>query len=140
MTEIKDNIIGQGQLEPPAKPVQNSSLSNLNDIDDATSVKLCYALYLASFVLPVFAPIAGLIFAYIKRSEAKDWFESHYIYLIRTFWICFLYIAIGVVTSLAIIGIFILIAAAILWIARIIVGLNYAFKKQPIPNPETWLV
>jgi uncharacterized membrane protein len=140
MTEIKDNIIGQGQQEPSIKSTLNANLANLNDIDDVTSVKLCYGLYLSSFIVPVFAPIAGLIFAYIKRSDAEAWLESHYTYLIRTFWICFLYIVIGTLTSIVIIGIFILIATAILWIARIIVGLNYAFKKQPIPNPETWLV
>lgn len=139
MSEPKDNIIGQGQQEAPPKPAPSSNLSNLGEIDDMTSVKICYALYLSSLVF-VFTAVAGLIFAYVKRSDAEDWLQSHYTYLIRTFWIAFLYTVIGVLTSVVVIGLFILMATAILWIARIIVGFNYAYKKQPIPNPETWLV
>lgn len=139
MSEPKDNIIGQGQQEATPKPAPHSNLSNLGDIDDMTSIKICYALYLSSLVF-VFTAVAGLIFAYVKRSDSDDWLQSHYTYLIRTFWISFLYTVIGILTSVVVIGIFILMATAILWIARIIVGFNYAYKKQPIPNPATWLV
>jgi uncharacterized membrane protein len=139
MTENKEQIVGQGQQDPNPKPTLNANLQNLTGVDDVTSVNLCYGLYLSSFVF-VFTSIGGLILAYVKRSEAEEWLQSHYTYLIRTFWISFLYCVIGIVTSILVIGILILIATAILWIARVIVGWNYAYNKKPIPNPTTWLV
>src|SRR4029077_17137236 len=96
---------------------------------------LVYALFgvaavvgLASSGFPLVAPlmglvgIIGLILAYVRRADtAGTWLESHYRWLIRTFWFSFLWGMLGglVLVTLGLILIGIPIAFAI-WIAATI--------------------
>src|SRR5688572_10519368 len=73
-----------------------------------TTTLVVYALYgvscliaIASFGFPPAAflfgipGIAGVVVAYVKRSEAAGtWLESHYRWLIRTFWFSLLWAAV----------------------------------------------
>ena len=54
-----------------------------------TNVQIIYILYLVGFVIGVTA-IIGLVIAYINRGKAGGWIETHYTWLIRTFWIALL--------------------------------------------------
>ena len=63
--------------------------------------------------------------------------QSHYTYLIRTFWFGLLGSVIGVVLSVVLIGIPIVIAVAVWVIIRSVVSLLKAQKHEPMPNPET---
>src|SRR5258705_5862117 len=83
---------------------------------------------LVSSGFPLIAPlmgivgIVGIILAYVKRGEATGtWLESHYRWLIRTFWFSLLWGAIGavifVLLLIIVIGIFI---GYLIWVATTI--------------------
>src|SRR5882757_45421 len=77
-------------------------------VSDNNLAMAVYALYAAGyfFVIPA---VAGVIIAHVKVDEADPVLQSHYRFQIRTFWIGLMYIAIGSVLSMVLIGIPILI-------------------------------
>ncbi len=92
-------------------------LQSLKNI--ATAV---YALQAASFflVLPYFIAV---ILDYIKRDDARGtWLESHFRWQIRTFWFGLLWFGLGGLTYIIVIGWFILFAASLWLIYRILKG------------------
>lgn len=96
-------------------------------------------LYLAAFFLGITA-IVGIVLAYVWRGEpAAEWEESHYQYLINTFWIGFIGSIISVVLMIALIGFILLPAVLVLVVVRSVLSLVNAQKRQPMPNPATWL-
>ncbi len=62
-----------------------------------------YVLYGLSY-FTLFPALAGLIIAYIKLGDCHPVMQSHYRFQIRTFWIGFLYLAIGIPLSIVLIG------------------------------------
>jgi|ERR1700704_3155761 uncharacterized membrane protein len=104
---------------------------------NVTNINVIYYLYLASIVLGVTA-VVGVIMAYMNQGTSGDWLDSHYTYQVRTFWIGLLYAVIGVVLTMAVIGIVVLIGVFIWWIVRNLKGLKLAGARQPIPEPTTW--
>lgn len=105
----------------------------------ATNVQVIYILYLASFVVGITA-IAGVVIAYINRGKAGGWVESHYTYLIRTFWIGLLYGLVSVILMFVLIGILLALATAVWFIARCVIGLQVLGRGEPIKNPESWML
>ena len=105
----------------------------------AGNVKLVYLLYLVSFVLGVTA-IVGVVFAYVNRGQSDDWVETHYTYLIRTFWIGLLYFAVGGLLAVLIIGIFVIFAVAVWVIVRCVIGLQKIARAEPIADPQSWWI
>jgi uncharacterized membrane protein len=104
---------------------------------NVTNINVIYYLYLASIVLGVTA-IVGVIMAYMKQGIGEDWLDSHYTYQVRTFWIGLLYAVIGVVLTMAVIGIVVLAGVLVWWIVRSLKGLKLAGARQSIPDPATW--
>ncbi len=102
------------------------------------NVQLIYVGYLLSLALGVTALI-GVVMAYVYRPDSETWVRDHYTFLIRTFWIGFLYGVVGLALSFLLIGIPLLIAVSIWWIIRCVQGLSYASKAQPVPAPQSWL-
>jgi uncharacterized membrane protein len=96
---------------------QNTDLSSLKNI--ATAV---YALQAASFIFGITYFIA-IIVNYVKREDAQGtWIESHFRWQIRTFWFGLLWFVLGGLTFFIVIGWFILFAAALWLIYRILKG------------------
>lgn len=122
-------------------------------------------LYLLNIVLGI-SVFVGLVLAYVWRGdrEMQAWEESHYTYLIRTFWIGFVawlalmtlfFVAVfgpmamgGVAENAApgagffigFFGFFILGMVLAVWFCiRSVLSLVRAGDLQPIPNPRTWL-
>lgn len=123
--------------QPQAAGTQPPVTATNFDLNHPTIISLCY---LASFAVG-FTSIVGLVLAYIWRGEAHEaWEESHYQYLIRTFWLGLLGGVVGCALLLVLIGIFVLIAVGVWMIARAVMSLINAQKRQPMPNPETWLI
>ena len=104
---------------------------------------------LVSSGFPLIAPltgvvgIVGIILAYVKRSEATGtWLESHYRWLIRTFWYSLLWGAIGavvfVVLAIIIVGLFIgylIWVATTIWVLyRLVRGYLLFNESKPIPG------
>lgn len=98
-------------------------------------------LYISAFVAGV-TGLVGIVLAYIWRGDnPAAWEESHYTYLIRTFWIGLLGSVAGmvlsVVLSAVLIGIPIMVATAVWVVIRSVVSLLKAQKREPMPNPGT---
>jgi len=106
------------------------------DFNRPTIVSL---LYLASFALGV-TSIVGIVLAYVWRGEPHaDWESSHYEYLIRTFWLGLIGGVISVLLMIVLIGFVLIVALGVLIVVRCVLSLVNAQKRQPMPNPRTWL-
>ncbi|MFW5825372.1 MAG: DUF4870 family protein [Marinobacter sp.] len=67
--------------------------------------------------------IAGVIINYLKQEEARHSpLDAHFRWQIRTFWIALLWAVVGTVTTVLIIGWFILLGLAIWYIYRVVRG------------------
>lgn len=114
-------------------------MSNVsNPRDRGNGARLIYILYLASLAVGI-TGLIGLVIAYIKRDSAPDWLKTHYQWQIRTFWLGLLYVFIGAVTSVILIGYLILLANLIWFIIRCVKGLSALEKRKSLPQPTSWL-
>ncbi len=102
------------------------------------TAKIIYILYLFGIIFDI-TGIIGVIMAYINKSDAPEWLQSHYRFQIRTFWIGVLYMIIGVILSLALIGYLIILFWVIWLIVRCIKGMKTLDNKQAHPNPTGWM-
>lgn len=111
--------------------------SNGFDLNRPTIVAL---LYLASFVVGI-TGIVGVVLAFIWRGERPgDWTESHYTYLINTFWIGLAGGIVGGILTIVLIGFLLLGAVAIWVIVRSVKSLLAAQQRAPMPDPGSWTV
>ena len=69
----------------------------------------------------------------------SDWEDTHFRYLIRTFWLGLIGTVIGTVLLIVLIGFLVWLAVGVLVIVRCVLSLINAQKQQPMPNPDTWL-
>lgn len=103
-----------------------------------SSAKIVYILYLVGIVVGV-TGIIGVVMAYINRSDAPDWLKTHYQFQIRTFWIGGLYLFLGALLALLVVGYLIILFWLIWLIVRCIKGMKALDEKAPHPNPTGWL-
>lgn len=113
--------------------------SALTGRDPAKSANLIYILYLVGIVVPV-VPIVAVVLAYMYRKDSTGWLESHNTYQIRTFWIGLLYAVVAGLLMILLIGWLVYIAIVIWLIVRCIKGLQALGRREPIPDPQTWMV
>ena len=102
------------------------------------NVQLIYILYLVGFVIGI-TVLIGVIMAYLNRGQASNWAQSHYTYLIRTFWIGLLYGIASFLLAFIIIGFATAVLTAIWIIIRCVKGLQLAGRRESVPNPGTWV-
>ncbi|MGH8714475.1 MAG: DUF4870 family protein [Casimicrobiaceae bacterium] len=141
------------ELPPPQASAVDSSVPSQSLI---STTLIVYALFgvaavagLVSSGFPLIAPlmgligIIGLILAYVKRGDAAGtWLQSHYRWLIRTFWFSLLWGIVGglvlVILGLILIGIPIAIGiwiAATIWVLyRLIRGYVLFKDSKPVPG------
>jgi uncharacterized membrane protein len=107
--------------------------------DDVKACRLVYYLYLGCVPTLGLSAIAGIAIAHKFRHRGPDWLKTHYLFLIHTFWKGLFYFAIGIITSIAFIGLLILLFtfAFLLW--RTLNGLRLLKREEPIPYPRGWL-
>lgn len=106
------------------------------DLNRPTIISL---LYLSSFLLGI-TGIVGLVLGYVWRGEAHEpWEDSHYQYLINTFWLGLAGSIIGFILMIVLIGIFVLLGVMALTVVRCVLSIVKAQKREPMPNPGTWL-
>ncbi len=119
---------------PPPSPTPPPPPSGGFDMNRPTIISL---LYLSSFILGVTALI-GVILAFVWKGEAhEDWEETHYQYLINTFWIGLVGTIVGIVTMIVLVGFLVLLATVALCVVRSVLSLLKAQKREPMPNPGT---
>jgi uncharacterized membrane protein len=105
-----------------------------------TNLQLIYILYLISFVFSGIPVLIGVVMAYINRGKSASWIDTHYTWLIRTFWIGLLYSLIAAILMLAFIGVILMIAVLVWIIIRCIIGLQALGRGEPIRNPQSWIL
>jgi uncharacterized membrane protein len=129
-------------------PVQGSGTAGQPPVNAATAVYVLFAIAvigaLVAHGLIVFAPLVGIagvvgvIIAYVKRDDARGtWIDSHFTWLIRTFWWSLLWDMLAVIAFITLIGIpiaiVILVATSIWGIYRLVRGFLYFKDSTPIP-------
>jgi uncharacterized membrane protein len=123
--------------------VSQSGVVTTHDPAEAEMARTIYILFVVGWLIPIIAPIVGVIMAYMNREDAPAWVQTHYQMQIRTFWIGLLYLVISLVisavTSLIFIGWLLALLTLIWWIARCVKGLQAIFAGAPYENPTTWL-
>jgi uncharacterized membrane protein len=102
------------------------------------NAKLIYILYLVGIVIGI-TGIVGVVMAYLNRSEAPEWLKSHYRFQIRTFWIGALFLIIGGLLSIVLIGWLILLFWLVWLIVRSVKGMQYLDRGEAHPNPTSWM-
>jgi uncharacterized membrane protein len=129
------------------------TVSHPDASEDRTMPAVVYALYLIGLMNGL-TILVGLIIAYANRDGAGPRTESHYIFLIRTFWsaialwvIAGVMIFWGIPLSFILIGVPLLMVGGLvvgcvhIWFAvRCILGLVYLARDEAYPRPRTWLV
>lgn len=100
---------------------------------------ISYIAYALSFFTG-FSALVGLIIAYVKRPEVVGtWRESHYTWLIRTFWIGLVGAFISSILIFVAIGVLLMGLLAIWLVIRLVKGWMAYSKEQPIADPESYL-
>ena len=83
---------------------------------------IVYILQIASIAVGI-TLIAAVIINYVKRSDVEGtWLESHFRWQIRTFWWSLLWFGVGLALLVVVVGLFVLIAAAMWLLYRAIKG------------------
>lgn len=103
------------------------------------NVLVVYILYFLSFVIGI-TSLIGVVIAYINRGKVGGFVESHYTWLIRTFWIGLLYGFISLVLSMVAIGFLLMIAVVVWAVIRLVKGLMALNRNEPIANPQSWWI
>ena len=116
------------ELQNPALP--EPEIQRLQSLERMTLV--IYALQAASIFFGV-SLIAAVIVNYIKRDDVLgSWLESHFRWQIRTFWYTLLWLGLGCLLFIVVIGYFILMAAGIWLIYRVAKGWVFLSEKKPM--------
>ena len=106
---------------------------------DANRPSIISLLYLASFITGI-TGLVGIVLAHVWQGEQQEpWMQSHYTYLIRTFWIGLVASIISGLMTIVLIGLLMLPLVAI-WVGvRSVLSLVKAQRKEPMPDPQTLL-
>lgn len=103
-----------------------------------STAKIVYILYLVGILFGI-TGLVGVVMAYINKSDAPEWLQSHYRFQIRTFWIGFLYLVIGSVLSIVLIGWLVILFWVVWLIVRCVKGMKYLDNNQAHPDPAGWM-
>lgn len=128
------------EIIPPGADAQKHPDASLSDVmnDPMMAPRAAYALYALAAVTG-FPMLVGLIVAYVARGEAPLWLQSHYTFLIRTFWYFIALVIIGMALAFFVVG-FMLLWVLPLWlVVRVVRGWLLLENRKPVPNPESWL-
>jgi len=106
------------------------------DANQPTIISLCF---LGSFITG-FSGLVGIVLAHVWQGDnQEEWAASHFTYLIRTFWFGFIGFIIAGVLSIVLIGLLLLPLIAI-WVGvRSVMSLVKAQRREPMPDPQTFL-
>jgi uncharacterized membrane protein len=107
-------------------------------VPDTTIALIVYILYFVGYFTGISA-LVGVIMAHVQVDTADPMLATHYRFQIRTFWIGLLYLVVGVVLSLIVIG-----AAVLVWwfiwsLVRNIKGVLALNEYRPIADPGSWM-
>ncbi len=102
------------------------------------TAKIVYILYLVGIMVGV-TGIIGVVMAYVNKSDAPDWLKSHYQFQIRTFWIGALYLVLGSLLSVVIVGWLVLLFWLVWLVVRCVKGMKSLDAREAHPDPTGWM-
>jgi len=92
-----------------------------------------YALYALTLLGAGVTAIVAIVLNYIKLDDARGtWIESHFRWQIRTFWFALLWLVLGALTVLIVIGWIILGVVCVWFIYRVAKGWLYLNDNKPM--------
>lgn len=101
---------------------------------------ITYGLFGLGMIFGGIPTIAGVVLAYVKRSEMTfTFYHDHMNFLIRTFWGGVIGMVLGVILSFIFVGIFVIWAVGIWYIFRIIYGFIKLLDNQSVTTTG-WLI
>lgn len=103
------------------------------------NAQLIYILFFLSIFVGL-TSIIGVVMAYLNRGKAGGYVETHYTWLIRTFWIALLFSLISAVLIFVGIGFLLMIAVFVWAIVRLVKGIQRLGRGEPIADPQTWWI
>lgn len=116
-----------------SSPGSSPQPSGSADESSRTLTWVIYGLFAAGFVAGGLTTIAGLVLAYLKReSVAGTWLESHFRWLIRTFWISLAVGLASLVLMLIGVGVILMMGNLVWVIYRLVVGALALNDRKPI--------
>jgi uncharacterized membrane protein len=96
---------------------------------------LVYALQAASLFTGSLTLFAAVIINYVRMDDVKgSWIESHFRWQTKTFWYSLLWMVIGGVSVIFLVGWAILLAVSIWMIYRLVKGWVYLSENRPMPS------
>ena len=105
----------------------------MNADTERTVILACYILHLIGAITAL-PSVIGLVLNYVRRAEAGDLLGSHHRWMIRSFWWAVLWLIIGYLTLILLIG-WPIIGLAWLWyVYRHVRGLINLVNGQPMPG------
>ena len=100
---------------------------------DRTLVLVSYVLHLVGAVAGV-TSIVGLVINYVKRDRYDELFDSHHAWMIRSFWWALLWVVIGFITMVILVGWAILFVVWVWYIYRHVRGLINFLNGEAMPR------
>lgn len=115
----------------------------MNDINAApvvnsSTAKLVYILYLVGLVFGI-TGIIGVIVAYVNKDDGPEWLQSHYRFQIRTFWMGLLFMIVGSILLVVMVGWLVYLFWIVWLIIRCVKGLKQLELQQPVQDEKTWM-
>lgn len=108
-------------------------LKNTND-----SLQLIYLVYAAGALTLGFTTILGMIWVFLEKDKVDDVLKTHVSFLMQTFWKSWVFLAIGGILSLFLIGFLVLVFWFFWLIIRCVRGFKALKAGQPIEKPKRW--
>lgn len=121
---------------PPAAPPPASPATD----NERTLALICYILQAVSVFTAGLVSVVAVIIAYVRKDQAPEWLQNHYTYQIRTFWYALAAYLVGILTLIVGIGFLIVLATAIWFVIRAIVGLIRLSEGRTHADPTGFWV
>ena len=99
---------------------------------DRTLVLAAYVLHLVGAIAGI-PSLIGLVLNYLKRNDCGELLASHHRWMIRSFWWALLWVVVGAVLTLVVVGWVILGLAWLWYLYRHIRGLIALVNGAPLP-------
>jgi uncharacterized membrane protein len=107
-------------------------------VSNTTMALIIYILSFVAYFVGITA-IVGVIMAHVQKGSGDAMLESHYDFQIRTFWIGLLYLIVGGVLMLVLIGWLVWLWWLIWSLIRNVKGILALNENRPIANPHSWM-
>jgi uncharacterized membrane protein len=123
----------QAMATPTREDALNMNVERTSVEGERTWVFVAYALHLVGAIAGL-TSLIGLVINYLKRGSYDDLFDNHHRWMTRSFWWALLWVCIGWVTTIILVGWAILFLVWLWYIYRHVRGLVNFINGEPMPR------